>query len=236
MPAVALTDHGSLAGAVELVRETGKHGVKPLIGCEVYVADDRRPEEGLRASHAAGGEQRRLPQPAQAVVGRLPRGLLLQAARRLGAARAALERPRRAVGLPLGPRCKALEETGPTTLGTDLDRLAQVFGRDSTYVESRPKPGEPVEVAASVVRQSSSSALQTRPKGTRERNEAVECCSSSCHVDARLVVVALEVAGRRQLEQVAVAVVVLRQQRGVRVVLPVRGGRRRRRPRTRSAA
>src|SRR5829696_9573364 len=42
MPAVGLTDHGSLAGAVELYRETKKHGVKPLIGCEVYVCDDRR--------------------------------------------------------------------------------------------------------------------------------------------------------------------------------------------------
>ena len=30
MPAVALTDHGSLAGAVELYREAAKHGVKPL--------------------------------------------------------------------------------------------------------------------------------------------------------------------------------------------------------------
>src|SRR5437868_3068801 len=42
MPAVALTDHGSLAGAIELYREAGKQGVKPLIGCEVYVCDDRR--------------------------------------------------------------------------------------------------------------------------------------------------------------------------------------------------
>src|SRR5205809_860110 len=42
MPAVAITDHGSLAGAVELHREARKQGVKPVIGCEVYVADDRR--------------------------------------------------------------------------------------------------------------------------------------------------------------------------------------------------
>ena len=42
MPAVALTDHGSLAGAVDLYKAAGKQGVKPLIGCEVYVADDRR--------------------------------------------------------------------------------------------------------------------------------------------------------------------------------------------------
>src|SRR5262249_29584524 len=40
MPAVALTDHGSLAGAVELTKEAAKHGIKPRIGCEGYVADD----------------------------------------------------------------------------------------------------------------------------------------------------------------------------------------------------
>src|SRR2546423_11793687 len=40
MPAVALTDHGSLAGAVELYREAEKTGVKPIVGCEGYVADD----------------------------------------------------------------------------------------------------------------------------------------------------------------------------------------------------
>jgi DNA polymerase-3 subunit alpha len=40
MPAVGLTDHGSLAGAVQLYQQAAKHGVKPLIGCEVYVCDD----------------------------------------------------------------------------------------------------------------------------------------------------------------------------------------------------
>src|SRR5262249_9862843 len=42
MPAVSLTDHGSMAGAVQLFKETKNTGVKPVIGCEVYVADDRR--------------------------------------------------------------------------------------------------------------------------------------------------------------------------------------------------
>ena len=42
MPAVAVTDHGSLAGAVELYREARAQGVKPIVGCEVYVAQDRR--------------------------------------------------------------------------------------------------------------------------------------------------------------------------------------------------
>src|SRR2546425_5821944 len=42
MPAVGLTDHGSMAGAVELYRHAQKHGIKPILGCEVYLADDRR--------------------------------------------------------------------------------------------------------------------------------------------------------------------------------------------------
>jgi DNA polymerase III subunit alpha len=41
MPAVGLTDHGSMAGAIELYRKTQKQEIKPLLGCEVYVADDR---------------------------------------------------------------------------------------------------------------------------------------------------------------------------------------------------
>jgi DNA polymerase III subunit alpha len=38
MPAVAMTDHGNLFGAVEFYSEAKKHGVHPVIGCEVYVA------------------------------------------------------------------------------------------------------------------------------------------------------------------------------------------------------
>ena len=45
MPAVALTDHGSLAGAGRAHKETQKQGVKPMIGCEVYVADDRNAQK-----------------------------------------------------------------------------------------------------------------------------------------------------------------------------------------------
>ncbi len=40
MPAVGLTDHGSMAGAVELARAAGKAGVKPILGCEMYIVDD----------------------------------------------------------------------------------------------------------------------------------------------------------------------------------------------------
>jgi len=39
-PALGLTDHGVMNGAVELFTACRKHGVKPIIGCEVYVVED----------------------------------------------------------------------------------------------------------------------------------------------------------------------------------------------------
>ena len=39
-PALGLTDHGVMNGAVELYKAGKKHGVKPIIGCEIYLVDD----------------------------------------------------------------------------------------------------------------------------------------------------------------------------------------------------
>ncbi len=38
MPAIALTDHGVMYGAVEFYFKAKEHGVKPIIGCEIYVS------------------------------------------------------------------------------------------------------------------------------------------------------------------------------------------------------
>jgi DNA polymerase-3 subunit alpha len=38
MPAVAMTDHGNLFGAVEFYNEAGSKGIHPVIGCEMYVS------------------------------------------------------------------------------------------------------------------------------------------------------------------------------------------------------
>jgi DNA polymerase-3 subunit alpha len=45
-PALGLTDHGVMNGAVELQKACAKHGIKPLLGCEVYFVDDRTIREG----------------------------------------------------------------------------------------------------------------------------------------------------------------------------------------------
>jgi DNA polymerase-3 subunit alpha len=38
MPAVAMTDHGNLYGAIEFYQNCRKAGVKPILGCEIYLA------------------------------------------------------------------------------------------------------------------------------------------------------------------------------------------------------
>ena len=38
MPALALTDHGNLFGAVSFYHEAQEKGVHPVLGCEVYVS------------------------------------------------------------------------------------------------------------------------------------------------------------------------------------------------------
>lgn len=42
MPALALTDHGNLFGAVDFYVKAQKRGIKPIIGCEVYIAPGSR--------------------------------------------------------------------------------------------------------------------------------------------------------------------------------------------------
>ncbi len=43
-PAVAMTDHGNMFGAVEFYRKAAAAGIKPILGCEVYVAPGHRHE------------------------------------------------------------------------------------------------------------------------------------------------------------------------------------------------
>jgi DNA polymerase-3 subunit alpha len=42
MPAVAITDHGNIFGAVQFFKQAKAKGVKPILGCEVYVAPQSR--------------------------------------------------------------------------------------------------------------------------------------------------------------------------------------------------
>jgi DNA polymerase III subunit alpha len=52
-PALGLTDHGVMNGAVELYKECSKHDVKPIFGCEIYLVDP--PPAGSAGRPANGG-------------------------------------------------------------------------------------------------------------------------------------------------------------------------------------
>ncbi|HEU0247434.1 MAG TPA: DNA polymerase III subunit alpha [Gaiellaceae bacterium] len=136
MPAVTLTDHGSLAGVVELHREARKAGIKPVIGCEVYVADDRRAQTKgyahltlLAESNEGYANLIKLcslgylegyyykPRVDWELLQSHSKGLIALS------------------GCLSGRVSRALVEGRGKDAREDLDRLAQIFGRDSTYVE-----------------------------------------------------------------------------------------------------
>ncbi len=52
MPAVAVTDHGNLFAAANFYHQATTHGVKPIIGCEVYVAPDNHKNRGAAAERS----------------------------------------------------------------------------------------------------------------------------------------------------------------------------------------
>src|SRR5262249_34679030 len=117
-------------------RETQRHGVKPLVGCEVYVADDR-------LAQAKGYAHLTLLAETNEGYANLIRLSSLgylegyyykprvdwQLLERFAGGLVALS------GCLSGRVCKALEESRPADARTDLDRLVQIFGRDGTYVE-----------------------------------------------------------------------------------------------------
>src|SRR5438552_4444949 len=136
MPAVALTDHGSLAGAVDLVKAAKGHGVKPVLGCEVYVADDRKAQQKgyahltLLAETNEGYANLIKLSSLGYLEGyyykpRVDWGLLDTHSAGLVALSGCLS----------GRVCKALEEGRADDAEGELDRLTTIFSKDNVYVE-----------------------------------------------------------------------------------------------------
>ncbi len=136
MPAVSLTDHGSMAGAVQLVKAAKGTGVKPVIGCEVYVAEDRRAQQKGYAHLTLLAADN---QGYSNLIKLSSLGYLEGYYYKPRVDWELLERHAGGVialsGCLSGRVCKALEENRPSDAQAELDRLAQVFGRDSVYVE-----------------------------------------------------------------------------------------------------
>ena len=76
-PALGLTDHGVMNGAVELYKACKKHGIKPILGCEVYFVDDRHDREGTRRAQPPHAARARTT-PASATSSSSPRAGFLE--------------------------------------------------------------------------------------------------------------------------------------------------------------
>src|SRR5215212_4283801 len=138
-PALGLTDHGVMNGAVELYKAAKKHGVKPILGVEAYLCDDvatdavrfernhltllARDDEGFRnlvKLSSAGfleGYKRGKPNVDMGILERHSGGVIAL------------------TGCLQSRFCRRLVEDNPAEARAHLDDLLNVFGADNVYME-----------------------------------------------------------------------------------------------------
>ena len=141
MPALGLTDHGVMNGAVELFKACGKHGVKPIMGLEAYLVDDvelikqktkwERNHLTLLAENNTG---------YQNLVKLSSAGFLEGFARgKANVAPKLLSRYSEGVialtGCLQSRFCRRIVEDRPTEARQHADDLLQIFGPDNVYFE-----------------------------------------------------------------------------------------------------
>ena len=138
-PALALTDHGVMNGAVEFQKATRKHEIKPILGFEAYLCDDMR-------SEATRFERNHLTLLAASDEGlrnlvKLTSGGYLDGYRRgkPNVDLALLERHSGGVvvltGCLQGRLCQRLLQDNPAEARAHADELVQVFGAENVYFE-----------------------------------------------------------------------------------------------------
>ena len=54
MKSIAITDHGCLFGLVDFFKKAGSNGIKPLLGCEIYLTTEDRREKSKKKAHHMG--------------------------------------------------------------------------------------------------------------------------------------------------------------------------------------
>jgi DNA polymerase-3 subunit alpha len=140
-PAIALTDHGVMNGAVELYKACTKHALKPIIGCEIYLADGP-PAERPRAR----AERNHLTLLASSDIGyrnlvKLSSAGFLEGLQR-GKPTVGLEQLERhadgviaLTGCLASRFCQRLAEDRPQDARAHADDLQRIFGPENLYFE-----------------------------------------------------------------------------------------------------
>src|SRR4051794_14388870 len=138
-PALGLTDHGVMNGAVELYKACKKHDVKPVLGFEAYLCDDLK-------SDAVRYERNHLTLLAENDTGfrnlvKLTSAGFLEGQRR-GKSNVDMDLLSKhsegviaLTGCLQSRFCRRLVEDNPGEARAHADQLMQVFGRDNVYFE-----------------------------------------------------------------------------------------------------
>ena len=138
-PAIGLTDHGVMNGAVELYKSARKHGIKPVLGLEAYLVDDL-------ASDAVRYERNHLTLLAESDAGfrnlvKLTSAGFLDGYRR-GKSNLDMDLLSRhsagviaLTGCLQSRLCRRLVDGAPAEARAHADQLVQVFGAGSVYFE-----------------------------------------------------------------------------------------------------
>src|SRR5918998_583092 len=138
-PALGLTDHGVMNGALELYKACSKHGIKPIMGLEAYLVDDIR-------SEAVRYERNHLTLIASSDEGfrnltKLSSAGFLEGYRR-GKANVDLDLLSRhadgviaLTGCLQSRFCRRLVDDNPAEARAHADQLMQVFGPEDVYFE-----------------------------------------------------------------------------------------------------
>ena len=138
MPAVALTDHGVMSGAVQLYQEAHKRGLVPVIGLEAYLVPDRhqRPAKEKRSHLTLLAETT---EGYYNLIKICSRAFTEGYHRKPRADYELLEAHADGIicltGCLSGVICTSLSEGDVSAARAELDRLVGIFGADDVYIE-----------------------------------------------------------------------------------------------------
>ncbi len=147
-PALGLTDHGVMNGAVELYKSCKQHGVKPIVGCEIYFVDDHTATGRTERNHLTllaaddGGYRNLVKLCSAGFLEGLQRGkptVDLAQVERYSEGVIAL------TGCLASRFCQRLLEDRPEEARAHADDLLRVFGAENVYFELQKNGLEPQE-------------------------------------------------------------------------------------------
>jgi DNA polymerase-3 subunit alpha len=139
MPALAITDHGVLSGIIQFYQQCLKAGIKPIIGLEAYLVEDRFRKEGQNEerwhltllARDGSGYQNLLKLGSLAFL----EGYYYKPRMDYAALREHAEGLICLSGCPSGRLSKALQFGQFAAADAEVERLVDIFGKENVYLE-----------------------------------------------------------------------------------------------------